>query len=542
MARRHPARRRVTVAWLARAALVGTLAAVAGAGPVRSTVAQTGRGLDPAATFDPATFRRPAGWSTALRYWQTLGRAYAARGLPQPPPPAVRTAQVLAARPAAPAPAAGSRAAGGSVGAAPAVPAVHADLAASGWGATLRRWAGGAPYARGRTPLPKDRLTLVILGTDRRPDDRIWRTDTLMVVTVDWAAERAGLLSVPRDLWVTIPGHGPGRVNTADYLGQADGGPAGALIKDTLAMNLGLRPDRFVRVDLQGFVSIVDMLGGLDLVVDCPVHDYFTDDRRLGGRETIDLEPGVHHVDGATALRYARSRHGSSDFARARRQQRVLRAVQAAVREQRLWDNVPALWSAVAAHVATDLTPLEIVTLGFRAAPLVDRLALRTRTLDAPATFDWVTPDGAAVLVLDPPAAAAVVADVLAAPLGDPGAGAAPGNAVLPVPDAAPAASAAPDPAVVVVNATGRADWGIVAETVLADHGLHPVPGATEARRDASAVYHGTGAEAAARRVGNVLGLPPSALRPMPSAAPAAVGAPVRVILGADWQPCPGGG
>lgn len=112
MARRHPARRRVTVAWLARAALVGTLAAVAGAGPVRSTVAQTGRGLDPAATFDPATFRRPAGWSTALRYWQTLGRAYAARGLPQPPPPAVRTAQVLAARPAAPAPAAGSRAAG----------------------------------------------------------------------------------------------------------------------------------------------------------------------------------------------------------------------------------------------------------------------------------------------------------------------------------------------------------------------------------------------------------------------------------------------
>lgn len=575
--RAQPARR-PRIPWPAHAALAAALAfggSGAAAGPLAAQPAP-GLGPDPAvATFDPATFQRPAGWSTALRYWQTLGRAYAARGLPQPAPPAVRTAQVLAAaapRPVAPAP----RLATGPV---PAPRSASHRTAAPGWGATLRGWlggrgAGGARDARGPAPLPKDRLTLVILGTDRRPDDRIWRTDTVMIATVDWAAGRAGLLSVPRDLWVTIPGHGPGRINTADYLGQAAGLPDGELVKDTLAMNLGLRPDRFVRIDLQGFVRIVDTLGGLDLVVDCPVHDYFTDDRRLGGREAIDLEPGVHHVDGATALRYARSRHGSSDFARARRQQRVLRAVQAAIRRQRLWDNVPALWSAVAAHVHTDLAPLEIVTLGFRAAPLADRLDLRTRTLDAPATFDWVTPDGAEVLVMDPPAAAAVVADVLGAPLGDAAAAGARARSA-PADDAAggprdaaargmagaraaagsgpppPAGATAPSTpagptagrtAVVVVDATGRADWGTVAETVLAEHGVRAVHGGVEAPRDASTVYHRPGAEAAARRVGEALGLPPSAARPMPPTSPAAQGAPVRAVLGADWHPCPGGG
>lgn len=409
---------------------------------------------------------------------------------------------------------------------------------------------GGGPQ---KAPPPEEaaaraseRLTVVVLGTDRRPDDRVWRTDTIMLISLDRQSGRVGLLSVPRDLWVDIPGYGQERLNVVDYLGQERGIPDAELVKETLALNLGLRPDRFVRVDLLGFVAIVDALGGIELAVDCPLREFFRDDPRLGGRVALDLEPGMHHLDGASALRYARSRSGDSDFARARRQQRVVRALRDTVEARSLLRNAPALWSALADHVETDMPALEAMTLALRLRRVPGGVRVHTAVLGAPAVTDWVTPAGAQVLLLDPDAAAETITSVLAP---EPSAHGAVDIPAGPKSDRSPDAADSPKSpdtvnpptAVAVFDATGRAEAGLQARIRLEDRGLPGVAARPHIVEPVSLVFYRPGAEGQAEAVAEALGLDDRALQPArtwPGRPPAAR---AWALLGTDWQPCPGG-
>ena len=113
----------------------------------------------------------------------------------------------------------------------------------------------------------------LILGTDRRSNDSSWRTDTIMVVGLDREQNRIAVLSIPRDLYVNIPGYGFGRINQADYIGERitlvdGGGPA--LVSDILSDSFGISTEHWARFEMSGFQSIVDAVGGVTVHLDCP--------------------------------------------------------------------------------------------------------------------------------------------------------------------------------------------------------------------------------------------------------------------------------
>lgn len=383
----------------------------------------------------------------------------------------------------------------------------------------VARLSGLSPTAFA-TPVPElneDLLNVLIAGSDKRPKSGNWRTDTLVLVSIDKKQRKVGMLSVPRDLWVNIPGHGQGRINTADYLGELDGLPDGELMKETVAGNLGVPVHRFIRVNFQAFVTVVDELGGLDLVVDCPLEDYFLGDGVSGPGE-VSLQTGVQHVDGATALRYARSRHSTSDFDRSRRQQRVLRAMAARARDKGLLRSAPRLLASVREHVQTDLNLVELLALGVLAARVSD-LSVRAGQLDLHQLADWTTPDGAQVLLADPAAVSSKLDEVLASE---------------------PAVAAAPA-RIALVDRSGRPGWDKVAALRLGERQVAVATTRTGAAEDGTAVYYKPAGEATARTVLTALGLDESALAPMDSLPPAMrLASDVQVVLGADWAPdCP---
>jgi LCP family protein required for cell wall assembly len=172
----------------------------------------------------------------------------------------------------------------------------------------------------------KGAQTILIIGSDHRwqtPKDAA-HSDTIILARVDATHHRISLLSIPRDLYVPIAGHGQDRINDAYTLGGA------ALLIKTVRETFGVRIDHFVEVNFAGFRKLVDSVGGIYLPID---QRYLN--TNVGTAATnyanIDLQPGYQLLNGTTALEFARFRHTDSDFYRAARQQLFLRAVMAKV-------------------------------------------------------------------------------------------------------------------------------------------------------------------------------------------------------------------
>lgn len=174
------------------------------------------------------------------------------------------------------------------------------------------------------------RLNILLLGTDARPDDtEPARTDTMILLALDPQQKSAGMLSLPRDIWLPIPGLGySDKINMAYVHGQTEGyeGGGAQLAKDTVSSFIGQPVDYYVRVNFHGFVELVDLIGGIDVVVPNTIHDEQYPDNNYGF-ELFHLEAGTQHLDGDSALKYVRTRHSDDDYGRARRQQQVIRAV-----------------------------------------------------------------------------------------------------------------------------------------------------------------------------------------------------------------------
>lgn len=230
--------------------------------------------------------------------------------------------------------------------------------------------ASPAPAAHGSSSdLSTRPFTVLLLGVDRRTDpDEGVRSDTLMLVRVDPQARTASMLSIPRDSVVPIPRLGWAKINTAYGYGYANAAAlygdgvepsaaGGALAAEAVEQFLGVTVDYIAQVDFRGFEQLVDSVGGVLLDVPSPILDaeYPTENY---GVERIYIPAGLQVLDGRTALIYARTRHGSSDFDRSKRQQQVLRALFDQVRSRGLLANTTLLprWiEVVTQHVRTTL-------------------------------------------------------------------------------------------------------------------------------------------------------------------------------------------
>lgn len=208
--------------------------------------------------------------------------------------------------------------------------------------------------------VPNDITTILLLGSD--VVGRTGRTDTMIIVAINHDLKTASMVSLPRDLYVYIPGWTMNRLNTAMARGDSTGYAGGgiALLKDTILYNFGVPIDYYAQVDFASFKAIVDTIGGVDLVVTCEFADWRLKSPELDPNveenwEMFELEPGVQHMDGDMALWYARSRLHSSDFDRGRRQQQLLRAIFNQGIDLNLVTQIPTLWDTYRETVRTDL-------------------------------------------------------------------------------------------------------------------------------------------------------------------------------------------
>jgi LCP family protein required for cell wall assembly len=270
-------------------------------------------------------------------------------------------------------------------------------------------------------PVPEGVISIILLGGDRLPGQVGWRTDTMIYVRIDPAAKVVGMLSIPRDLWVHIPGYGDDRLNTADYLGESTGYPGGgpALLNKTLLHNLGIGFDHYVRVNFEGFQRIVDILGGIDVDVECAVELWGADSDRPGQWKQIGYVPaGMQHLDGLTALRYAQCRYNTPVFDRDRRQQKVLFAVRDRVMELGVTGLIPKALELVVTMremVQTDLGPTGITSLA-QLVPEVPPSNVNRAQIDLSMAPQWTTPEGAWVMVPDREKIAPVILGLLDPP------------------------------------------------------------------------------------------------------------------------------
>jgi len=221
--------------------------------------------------------------------------------------------------------------------------------------------------------------TVLLIGSDRRwqTPASAARSDTLILARIDASGHRISLLSIPRDLYVPIAGHGSDRINAAYTYGGA------ALLIKTVREVFGVRIDHFVEVNFAGFRKLVDSVGGIYLPVD---QRYFNEN--VGTLATdysnIDLEPGYQKLNGTQALEFARFRHTDSDFYRAARQQLFLRAVLGKL--STFTPNLLALRdraTAFAAATTSDISSLSELWWLFRAVHGTPASKLTRTTLQA---------------------------------------------------------------------------------------------------------------------------------------------------------------
>ena len=375
------------------------------------------------------------------------------------------------------------------------------------------------------------RINFLVLGLDRRPSETqaTSRSDTMFVLTVDGATKTAGILGIPRDLWVEIPnrdgsGYYDQRINTAYVTGEGERYPGGgaALAETVVEHNLGIPIDHYVVVDFQGFVKIIDDIGGVDINVEQEIYDpYYSRTELPGDYYPLHFLPGLHHMDGQTALDYSRTRYNSSDLDRINRQQQVIFAAIDKALQTNLLDigTLTNLWRQYKNTISTDIN--DIQAFGF--APLasqVDPTHITALSLGA-ATVPWTTPDGAEVLLADK----SLVQQLVGTLFGDRG--------------------LSSEAALVEVQNAAGAD-GLAGQVVhyLTSFGF-PASSLTAASTAAGAVRPQTeiinfsGKDYTAQRLASLLSVPSTQVRagtPTDRALSTVANADVLVILGADAQ------
>ncbi len=261
---------------------------------------------------------------------------------------------------------------------------------------------GDASTAPARHPALTDTQNFLVAGLDRRPGSKGGGlTDTLIVVAIQPNTGQVGLISIPRDLYVEIPGHGMDRINVVYALAWHKGEKKPLLaLKSVVEAVLVTQIEQVILIDLGVFERLVDTVGGVTVEVPCPIVDDFLDSRTPTGRRVLDVPAGQVKMDGPTVAMYVRSRHGRSDFSRARRQQAVLTGLHRRLLSLGGLGMLPAVWDAVDRSMATTMNRYQILALAQRALE-VDSRHIHSLVFGATECRGFRTPDGKSVLVPD---------------------------------------------------------------------------------------------------------------------------------------------
>ncbi len=257
----------------------------------------------------------------------------------------------------------------------------------------------------GPTAQPWDgasRVNILFMGLDYRDwmAGDIPRTDTMMLFTIDPLSKTAGMLSIPRDMWVNIPGFEYNKINTAYFLGESyklpGGGPA--LAVSTVELFLGVPVHYYAQVDFGTFVRLIDEIGCIDVHVREKIHVAI-----VGNPDGFDLEEGVQPMCGEVALAYARARYTEGDdFARAQRQQEVIIAIRNQVLNfNKLPDLIakaPTLYKELSSGVRTNLTLDEAIRLALLGSQ-IDLDNIRKAVIGTDAVMLGTSPDELSILI-----------------------------------------------------------------------------------------------------------------------------------------------
>ncbi len=264
----------------------------------------------------------------------------------------------------------------------------------------------------------QETVNFLLIGSDRRPGGS-FRTDTMVIAILRPNEGQVSLISIPRDLWVSIPGWENQRINTAYQHGVSVGYPGGGpgLLKETILYNLGIRIDHTAMVEFDGFRQIVDTLGGVDVPISCAYTDWRLidpsyDPQNENNWALYTTGPGVVHMDGDLALWYARSRQKSSDFDRGRRQQEVLRALFVQALQTGTLTRIPELYDNLSSSVETDLGLGDILSLAVY-APKMTNADIRSYYIRPPYVSSWITDGGAYVLLPNEDALQAMLTEAM---------------------------------------------------------------------------------------------------------------------------------
>lgn len=229
------------------------------------------------------------------------------------------------------------------------------------------------------------RSNVLLLGIDRAVDGTaIGRSDTIILFGIQPLSGQVNMLSIPRDLWVPIPGYGESRINSAHSWGegaQVGGGPR--LAAATVRENFGVNVTYYVRVRLEEFGGVIDALGGIDITLEQAAAGY---------------PPGTHHLDGTQALAFVRNREGD-DFFRQQNGQLFIVALGKKIINPLNWIRVPGALIEMAQAVDTNIPIWSWPRLLFAMLRAVIFGNIDNVVLPREAVTPWVTADGAQVLL-----------------------------------------------------------------------------------------------------------------------------------------------
>ena len=244
----------------------------------------------------------------------------------------------------------------------------------------------------------ESRFNILVMGMDRRPgarDNLNARTDAIMLVSYDPQNNRLGILDIPRDMHFAVLNMREEllRVNTLMVEGedlQEGCGPFFAM--ETFQLNLGLYVDAYIAFDFVAFIDFVDSIGGVTIDVPALINDPEYPDMNYG-IDSLFIPAGEQEMDGATALAYARTRHGDNDYVRGERQLDVVLAIREQLGNagivQTLVENLPDLVESLDGHFYSNLPAEQLSFLGLSMMTL-DMENVTTSSLNLEYSFDYV--------------------------------------------------------------------------------------------------------------------------------------------------------